>query len=146
VSTLHFTVPEEFQAALGPIAVTRSFPPGKLLFQKGDPVEGVYLIRRGRVSLALVDVPEAEPRVVGSGALLGLPSTLGCRPYSLTARALEPVEAGFIPHDAFMPLLKQHPALTLTLAQGLAWELTEMRHRASELLEEHFNSLVGSSL
>ena len=146
MSTLHFTVPEEFHAALETIAVTRSFPSRGLLFQKGDPVDGVYLIRTGRIALVLADVPETTPRIVGSGALLGLPSTLGCRPYSLTAKALEPVEAGFISRDDFMQLLNQHPALTLAVAQGLAWELTETRGQISELLQHHFGSVVGSSL
>jgi CRP-like cAMP-binding protein len=98
------------------------------------------------VALVLANVPEAAPRVVGCGALLGLPSTLGCRPYSLTAETLEPVQAGFIPRELFMMLLKQHPGLTLAVAQGLAWELTETRRQASELLEERFSSVVGSSL
>ena len=146
MSTLHFTLPEEFQAALETIAVTRSFSARTLLFQKGDPVEGVYLIRTGRVALVLADVPEVAPRIVGSGTLLGAPSTLGCRPYSLTAKALEPVEAGYIARDDFMRLLNQQPGWTLTLAQGLAWELTDTRAQVSELLEEHFSRLVSSSL
>jgi len=123
MSTLHFTVPQELQAALEEIAVTRSFPDRGLLFQKGDPIEGVYLIRTGRLALVLANVPEMAPRVVGVGALLGLPSTLGCRPYSLTAKALEPVKAGYVPREDFMRLLNQQPELILALAQGLAWEL-----------------------
>lgn len=146
MSTLHFTVPEELQAALEKIAVTRSFPDRGLLFQKGDPVQGVYLIRTGRVALVLANVPEMAPRIVGAGALLGVPSTLGCRPYSLTAKALEPVKAGYVPHEDFMRLLNRQPELILALAQGLAWELTETRGQVAELLEEQFSSLVGSSL
>lgn len=146
MSTLHFTLPEEYHTPLKQISVAKSFPARKLLFQKGDPVYGVYLIQTGRVALSVAKVPELRPRIVGSGALLGLPSTIGCRPYSLTAEALEPVEAGFIPREEFMMLLKQHPGLCLALVQGLAWEITEARKQTSQLLEEHFGGQVGRLL
>jgi CRP-like cAMP-binding protein len=146
MSTLHFTLPEEFHTPLKQIAVAKSFPARTLLFKRGDPVEGVYLIQTGRVALSLADVPELPPRMVSSGALLGLPSTIGCRPYSLTAEALDPVEAEFIPRDEFMMLLKQYPGLCLALVQGLAWEITEARQLASQLLEERFSGQIGRIL
>lgn len=146
MSTSHFTLPEEFHTPLKQIAVAKSFAARRLLFKKGDPVQGVYLIQTGRVALSLANVPELTPRMVGSGALLGLPSTIGCRPYSFTAEALEPVEAGFIPREEFMLLLERHPGLCLALVQGLAWEVTEARQQASQLLEEHFSGQVGRIL
>jgi CRP-like cAMP-binding protein len=146
LSTSHFSLPEEFHTPLKQIAVAKSFSARRLLFQKGDPVQGVYLIETGRVALSLVDVPGLPPRIVGSGALLGLPSTIGGRPYSFTAEALEPVEAGFIPREEFMMLLKQYPGLCLALVQGLAWEITEARQQSSQLLEEKFSGQVGRVL
>lgn len=146
MNTLHFTLREELHAPLRQVSEPKNFASGTRLFQKGDLVQGVFLIEEGRVALSLTDVPELSPRIVGAGALLGLPSTIGCRPYSLAAEALEPVKAGFIPREAFMKLLEERPDLCLAVVQGLAWEITESREEEARLLEEHFGARVGHLL
>jgi len=146
MSTLHFAIPEEFYAPVERSAVTKTFSTHTLLFQRGDPAQGVYLIRTGRVALSLVNVPTQPPRIVGPGTLLGLPSAMGGRPYSLTAEAIEPVEAGFIPREEVLNLLTQRTDICLAVAKGLATELTESRRQAAQLLEEQFQGLVSHSM
>ena len=142
MKTLHFAVPEEFRLLLEPVAETKTFQSGAPLFERGDPVLGVYLIRKGRVALSLADVPEPAPRMVGPGTLLGLPATIGGRAYSLAAKALEPVEVGFIARNEFVNLLRQNVDFCFAVIQGLASELSETRQKASELLEQQFQGML----
>jgi len=142
MKTLHFAIPEHFRLLLEQAALTKTFRAGALLFRRGDPVQGVYLVRTGEIALSLADVPEPPARMVGPGALLGLPATIGGRPYSLSAEVIEPAEVGFIPREEFMKLLRQNFDLCLAVIQGLASELTETRRQASQLLEQQFHGVL----
>lgn len=144
-STLHFALREDFYNLLKQVAVMETFKSHEVLFRKGAPAEGAYLVQSGKVALWLADSPEMPPRIVSSGALLGLPSTIGCRPYSLTAEVIEPVEAGYIPRAVFMTLLQQHHDLCLALIAGLAWEITEAREQTAKLLQQGLPRIIGQS-
>ncbi len=109
-------------------------------------MDGVYMIREGHVSVTLADVPALKSRILGPGALLGLPSTIGARPYSLTAVAVEQVEADFVPREQFMMLLAQYADFCLAVLKGLAREIAELRDEESHLIEEHFGERVGKLL
>ena len=130
-----FSLPEEIRAPLEKLAVSQKFPVGSFLFQCGDPVNGVYLVRSGRVALSLPHTPES-PRMAGPGSVLGIPSSVCARPYSLTAENLEPVEVGFISAAEFVAVLKQHPVICLAVIETLASELNNTRRQASAVLEQ----------
>jgi CRP-like cAMP-binding protein len=136
LSTVHppFSIPQEFRAPLEHVAEPQTVPARTFLFQRGDPVRGVYLVRSGRVALSLPHSPE-PPRIAGPGSILGLPASIGSRPYSLTAETLESVEVGFIPHSTFVELLKRRPEVCLAVIETLALELSDARRQASALLD-----------
>ena len=113
--------------------MARSFPALTVLFRRGDPVTGVFLIRSGTVALLLPNVPE-PPIIAGPGTLLGIPAAMCNRPYSLTAETLEPVETGFIAREQFVAIVRQHPDLCLVLIETLAEALSETRKQASAML------------
>ena len=130
-----FSLPEEIRAPLEKLALPQKFPAGSFLFKTGDPVNGVYLVRSGRVALSLPNTPEG-PRLAGPGSVLGIPSSVCCRPYSLTAENLEPVEVGFIKAVEFVAFLKQYPVICLAVIETLASELNNTRRQASAVLEK----------
>lgn len=128
-----FVIPSGLQAPLDQIAVPKAFSALTVMFRRGDPVVGVYLIRVGTVALSLPNAAE-PPHLAGPGAVLGIPAAICDRPYSLTAETLEPVEAGFLTREQFVAVVKQHPDLCLALIETLAAALSDTRRQASALL------------
>jgi CRP-like cAMP-binding protein len=59
-------------------------PKSTVLFRRGDKASGMFIVLSGRVSLDL-GVDSAFSHTCGEGALVGLPSTLTQRNYSMTA-------------------------------------------------------------
>jgi hypothetical protein len=50
---------------------------GTILFARGDAVSGAFLIRRGQISLGLdYETPVYPARILGPGAIIGLPPSL----------------------------------------------------------------------
>jgi CRP-like cAMP-binding protein len=127
-----FYLSDEIRAPLEAIAKPLNFGKRKVLFQCGDPVVGVYLIRKGTVALSVPNTP--DKRVAGPGCVLGLAASIGSQPYSLTGETLEAVETGFISHQEFLDFLRKQPELCLACTETLAAELYEARRHASTLL------------
>jgi CRP-like cAMP-binding protein len=108
-------------------------PKGTVLFQHGDPGIGVYLIRRGTVSLALdVANPAFPPRLCGPGAVVGLPAAVAGGRYSLTAEVLKDAELAFVSRDGLMRCLAQSPQLCLEVMQLLSGEIAGTRAALKE--------------
>ncbi len=59
-------------------------PRSTVLFRRGERASGMFVVLSGKVSLDL-GVDSALSRTYGSGALVGLPSTLTRNNYSMTA-------------------------------------------------------------
>jgi CRP-like cAMP-binding protein len=85
-------------------------PRSTVLFRRGEKASGMFVVLSGKVSLDL-GVDSALSRTYGSGALVGLPSTLTRNNYSMTATVTEDAELGFWSPDALDSLLRQHPDL-----------------------------------
>ena len=101
---------------------------GTILFRHGDAVSGLYLIRRGRVSLALDGVSSAfPPRILGVGSVVGLPATVAGSPYSLTAQVLEDADLAFVPREAVVECLRQNPQLCFEVMDMLSGEISGSR-------------------
>lgn len=92
---LTFTVPEEVQHELEALAFTRQERSNVVLFRRGEPAKGVYVLRKGSVVLSFDD---RRHRTAGQGWVLGLPATFSGEPYSLTAVTAENCE--FCLHSA----------------------------------------------
>jgi len=115
---------EQFLAAGTPVLKRK----GTILFSRGDPVTGLFLIRSGRVSLVLDGAnPAFPPRTLGAGAVVGLPAAVGGSPYSLTAKVVEDAELAFVPCQAVAECLKQNPALCFEVMDILSREISGTR-------------------
>ncbi|HEV2728634.1 MAG TPA: cyclic nucleotide-binding domain-containing protein [Terriglobales bacterium] len=118
----------ELKAGLEQLATIVSKPKGMILFRRGDPPAGVFLIRSGRVSLAL-DFPNSAypPRILGPGAIVGLPATVSGNPYSLTAKVLEDSELAFVSRHAVLECLEDNPLLCFQVMDMLSGEISDIR-------------------
>ncbi|MGA7686857.1 MAG: cyclic nucleotide-binding domain-containing protein [Terriglobales bacterium] len=80
---------------------------GTVLFRRGDEVRGLFLIRSGRVSVALdTGSMEYPPRILGPGAVVGLPATVAGSAYKLTAEVVDSAELAFVPRTEMLSCLR----------------------------------------
>ena len=123
-ATLTFTVPDEVQNELEALASIRREQPHAVLFRRGEPARGVYLIRQGTV---MITADGGRQRRAGRGWILGLPATFSGEPYSLTATTAAACELAFIPRAKVIEFVRLHPSLALHLLEVLAAEVSEIR-------------------
>ena len=105
---------------------------GALLFRRGAPSRGAYLIRRGQVELSLEGGGTLYPtRLLGPGSIVGLPASFSGEPYSLTAIAVKNCELEFISRSQLLKLLRENTTVALQLLQILSEEIAQMRQAAN---------------
>jgi CRP-like cAMP-binding protein len=110
------------------LATLISRPKGTVLFRHGDAVLGAFLIRSGKIQLALEDVESAfPPRILGVGSVVGLPATVAGSPYSLTAQVVEDAELAFVPRALLVGYLQSDPQLCFEVMDMLSGEISETR-------------------
>lgn len=124
-------------AELERVARPVCLPSGTLLFQCGDPVSGVYLIRTGRVTMYLdAQSRTLANRTLGPGEIAGLPAAL-TGTYSLSAQVVEDADLGFIAADQVTALLERFPHLCLIAARAMSDEIARMRSGLRNTLPVH---------
>jgi CRP/FNR family cyclic AMP-dependent transcriptional regulator len=108
--------------------------PDRVLFRRGDPPTGVFIVRKGAAKLTSRSDGDAVVCVrAGVGSLLGVPAVIAAKPYSLTAEALEGAELSVLPSEDFIHLMKTEPALSFHVLQVLAEEVRFGREALSHL-------------
>ncbi len=122
-----FEAPVSVREALLQIGELLTERPGTILFQQGTQTTGVFLLMEGRVALSSGEDPVRVTRVAEKGSLLGLPATIGNKPYSLTAEAVTPVTVCHVTVAKFRKLLSTDTALGMTVVSMLAEEISVLR-------------------
>jgi CRP/FNR family cyclic AMP-dependent transcriptional regulator len=129
-SDIYADAVRELARALDAIASSHSCPAGGILFQQGQPGEGVLVMRRGQVRLSACSHDgdtRLTYRTVGPGYVLGLPALFSGQPYSLTAEALEECVFGFVDRERALELVRQRHDLCFQAADLLAREVRALR-------------------
>ena len=118
-------------------AITVQVQAGAMLFRRGDPVIGAYTMRKGRIALIWTSKNGVNPMdVLRPGAILGLPAVLNGE-YSLSAKAVEDCELGFLPVQRVVDLLSMDQGMLQEVTKLLASEVARMRELArSQIIEE----------
>lgn len=118
----------ELQAEFERLATIIFKPKGTILFRRGDDVSGVFLIRSGRIILGLdYETPVYPAKILGPGAITGLPATVSGNSYSLTAKVAEDSELAFVPRDPVLECLKNNPLLCFQVMDILSDEISDIR-------------------
>jgi CRP/FNR family transcriptional regulator len=109
-------------AALDSISSSATYPKDAILFVEGQDPRGVFVLCNGRVKLSTTsaDGKSIIVRMAEAGEVVGLAGTLSGKPYELTAEAMEPLQANFIPREAFLNFLKQHGEAAVRVAEILS--------------------------
>lgn len=128
----NLAVPAELKQKLEERGSVIPKPKGAVLFRRGDPVVGLFLVRRGQVTLGLGgDSRVYPPRVLGVGSVVGLPATMSGAPYSLTAEVTEDSELLFVPRSVVIELLRSNPELGFEVMAVLGDEISKIRSAVS---------------
>ena len=112
---------------------------GTALFRCGDILSGVFVVRKGSVTLSVDNEASIyPPQTVGAGAIVGLPATLTGH-YSLTALVTEDAELGFVPGPAVTQMLEISPELCMIAMRLMSEEIARVRSALKETrpMEEH---------
>lgn len=121
--------------ALVRFAEERHFTPGQLLFQRGDPGDGVFAIVSGHVKVFLEGSDGGEVIVATrtTGDVLGELSLLDNHRRSASAAALGDVRALRIGRDRFQDWLMGHPAAAIAMLRELAARLRDTTDQVAEI-------------
>jgi CRP-like cAMP-binding protein len=106
---------------------------GEVLFRRGDPCDGFYVVAHGRVKLALTSPQGAEKVVelIGPGQSFGEAVMFMDRPYPVYAQALTDTLALRIGRDAVLGGIASDPAFAHKMLAGLSIRL----HRLIQTVE-----------
>jgi len=117
----------ELARELDRVASNVSLRKGTALFRSGDALSGVFVIRKGAVTLS-VDNEKSfyPPRTLGPGEIVGLPATLTGH-YSLTARVTEDSDLAFIPGSRVVEMLETSPHLCMIAMRLMSEEIGRVR-------------------
>lgn len=129
--------------ALGQYATSLDCGDGRILFQQGDPANGLYIVHEGEVCMRMV-TPDGEqvmdiPALPGS--LLGLPALVGGAGYSLSARAKKGARVSFVSREAFSQLMLQEPPIAMMILKVLAKQVATARIVAANLKAREAHAL-----
>jgi len=121
--------------------------PGTHLFREGDTSAHAYVIERGEVELyRTVNNARRVVARAGEGNVLGDIAMFRGEPYISSARAISPVRAFRFNRDKLMPVLIQHPVITLRwLVAGLG-QLEATQRRVLRLMSRTVKEQVAELL
>jgi CRP/FNR family transcriptional regulator, cyclic AMP receptor protein len=115
-------LPRQGLQALDAISSAATYPKGAILFVEGQAPNGVFILCIGRVKLfgTAANGKSVIFRIAEAGEVVGMPSTLSDQPYEVTAEALEPIQANFVPREKFLAFLREHGDVALKVAEMLS--------------------------
>jgi CRP-like cAMP-binding protein len=122
-----FEAPAEVCALLRSMGRRFAVGANTVLFRKGEAPKGVFLVIKGKVALSAGDDGSGLTRIAQRRSLLGLPSTVNNKRYSLTAVTLTDVELCLIQPQAFRNLLQSNPMVGVAIVKILSDEVWALR-------------------
>lgn len=133
----------EGRAAVAGFSHVQTAPEGEILFQTGDPYRGFYLVLEGAVQiyrlndegrmlvLHVIQAGESFAEVPLFQRKDGLPAA--GRTYPATAEPLEESVLLFVPEEAFLSFVTDHPHACLNMMGTLAGRLRTAVRRLDEI-------------
>jgi CRP-like cAMP-binding protein len=95
---------------------------GEMIFREGEPVDAIYLVLKGRVSVEINDV---KVREVGEKQAFGLVAALDFGPAAHSIRAIEPLQALKLNALDFHEILSQNYELVRAVLRALCRMIRE---------------------
>ena len=130
----------EAVAAIAALCVTRRLSAGQTLFERGDPGDALYAIRRGQIRIA-TGTDEGRRRtlnLLGSGDVFGEVALFDGRPRTATAVASEATDLFVVWRRDLLALMARQPGVAVQVIELLC---ARIRWMSAETEEAAFLSL-----
>jgi CRP/FNR family transcriptional regulator/CRP/FNR family cyclic AMP-dependent transcriptional regulator len=126
----------------------RAFAAGEVIFHRGDPGLVLYIIRQGKVKIALTspDGQELSLALLCPGECFGELALLDGQPRSADATALEAVDAYWLRRSDFIGAVMHHPQIAVQVMQVLARRLRQTDEMVQDLLFLDVHGRVAKKL
>jgi signal transduction histidine kinase len=119
---------------------------GEVVFQQGDPGDGLYVVEEGSVEISAL-LPGQQRRVLsqlGAGTFFGEMAVLDEQPRSATATAIADTVVSFIPSSEMWRALEHSPRLLISLVREFSQRMRQFDRRfLDEVLQAERLALVG---
>ena len=114
------------------------FNPEQILFKKGDPSDGMFVVRSGELLVYLEEQngEEIELARVGPGGMIGEMALFDRKPRSASVKASKKCEVTHITLKDFEKLMKQIPRWFTALMVTLSSRLRSTNERVQELTDK----------
>lgn len=134
--------------AILPFFVVRRYERGEILFHEGDPCEGMYFVRSGRVRV-FKSSPDAREQVLllaGEGESFNEVPNFDDGPNPASADALEPTTVVLLPKTTLLKLTDRYPSLGLAMLRQFAVRLRHLTSIVEDLSFKHVTSRLAKIL
>lgn len=120
--------------AVARLCVTRSLGTREVLFQKNDPADALYAVRRGgiRIATGTAEGRQLTLNLLGPGDVFGEVALLDGCPRTADAAATEPTELYVIRRRDMLGLLSQQPSIAIAIIELLCKRVRWMSARMEE--------------
>jgi CRP/FNR family transcriptional regulator len=141
-------LPADQMAAIGKIAVTRSYARGETLFSEGDDGAGFYVMVEGQVKVFKLspDGKEQILHIFGAGEPIGEVPVFSGTPYPASAEALAASRTAYFPKADFVRLIAANPALALNMLAVLSRRLRQFTVQVEHLSLKEVPARLASYL
>ena len=95
-------------------------PPETVLIREAEPIDSLYIVLEGQLSVTDRDLGDAEVARLGCGEIVGEMSFVDGRPPSATVRAVERTIALRVPRPALLRKIEADPAFAARFYRALA--------------------------
>ncbi|ACA15282.1 transcriptional regulator, Crp/Fnr family [Methylobacterium sp. 4-46] len=125
---------EDVLQAVARLCVTRSLGAQEVLFQKNDPADALYAVRRGeiRIGTGTQEGRQLTLNLLGPGDVFGEVALLDGHPRTADAVATEPTDLFVIRRRDLLDLLAQQPRIAVALIELLCRRVRWMSERMEE--------------
>jgi len=133
---------------IGAIAVEKTYRRGESIFMEGDEGNGFYIVAEGQVKIFKTSLEGKEQilHIYGPGNPFGeVPVFSGSR-FPANAMALVKSRILFLPRDAFVRLIAEHPSLSMNMLGELSMRLREFTIQIENLSLKEVPSRLASYL
>jgi CRP-like cAMP-binding protein len=114
-------------------AIRRQLRAGDILFRRGDPADGGFLVISGEIVLDRSDDGAPSPHVFGPGTLIGQLALVAPVQRPATAIARDGTTVMYFSRDLMTKVLEAHPESAMALRNFWARQTRQLADRLSRL-------------
>lgn len=130
--------PQRLMTRRTSITLTRRYRKLQPLFTQGEACKGSFVVLGGKVAQSTRLLGrEVQVNCAKTGAVLGLPETIGGGPYQTTAVAAAHVTVHFIPTADVLSMIQDDSTIGMRVIEMLGGDLTNLYEQIRQLSYRH---------